>query len=78
MASYCYAIHSSFLCIFKFVLSFIVINLQESATFESALDWLCLNLPGNELPLKFSSGTSFHYTEGVCISTSLDLFALSP
>ncbi|KAI3408453.1 uncharacterized protein J3R85_020258 [Psidium guajava] len=29
-----------------------------SATFEAALDWLCLNLPGNELPLKFSSGVS--------------------
>ncbi|XP_061363539.1 DExH-box ATP-dependent RNA helicase DExH7, chloroplastic isoform X2 [Gastrolobium bilobum] len=37
--------------------------LKEGATFESALDWLCLNLPGNELPLKFSSGTSFHYSE---------------
>ncbi|XP_054795104.1 DExH-box ATP-dependent RNA helicase DExH7, chloroplastic-like, partial [Prosopis cineraria] len=33
-------------------------TLKEGATFESALDWLCLNLPGNELPLKFSSGTS--------------------
>lgn len=31
---------------------------QERATFEAALDWLCLNLRGNELPLKFSSGTS--------------------
>ncbi|KAJ1400427.1 P-loop containing nucleoside triphosphate hydrolase [Sesbania bispinosa] len=43
--------------------------LKEGATFESALDWLCLNLPGNELPLKFSSGTSFHYNEGgsVCV-----------
>ena len=29
---------------------------QDSATFESALDWLCFNLPGDELPLKFSSG----------------------
>ncbi|OAY64742.1 ATP-dependent RNA helicase Dhx29 [Ananas comosus] len=32
--------------------------LHESATFESALDWLCFNLPGNELPLKFSTGAS--------------------
>ncbi|XP_055816324.1 DExH-box ATP-dependent RNA helicase DExH7, chloroplastic-like isoform X1 [Solanum dulcamara] len=32
--------------------------LKERATFEAALDWLCLNLRGNELPLKFSSGTS--------------------
>jgi len=22
------------------------------------LDWLCFNIPGNELPLKFSSGAS--------------------
>ncbi|XP_062225671.1 DExH-box ATP-dependent RNA helicase DExH7, chloroplastic isoform X2 [Phragmites australis] len=32
--------------------------LSDSATFESALDWLCFNLLGDELPLKFSSGTS--------------------
>ncbi|KAJ6852893.1 DExH-box ATP-dependent RNA helicase DExH7, chloroplastic-like [Iris pallida] len=32
--------------------------LREEATFESALDWLCLNCPGSELPLKFSSGVS--------------------
>ncbi|MED6225014.1 hypothetical protein PIB30_089671 [Stylosanthes scabra] len=38
--------------------------LKEAATFESALDWLCLNLPGNELPLKFSAGTSTHSTQG--------------
>ncbi|XP_020965227.1 DExH-box ATP-dependent RNA helicase DExH7, chloroplastic [Arachis ipaensis] len=37
--------------------------LKEAATFESALDWLCLNLPGNELPLKFSTGTSTHSTQ---------------
>ncbi|KAK3028248.1 hypothetical protein RJ639_037582 [Escallonia herrerae] len=36
----------------------------ENATFEAALDWLCLNLPGNELPLKFSSGTSLHSNGG--------------
>ena len=29
--------------------------MQEGATFESALDWLCFNLRGDELPLKFSS-----------------------
>ncbi|CAN1288280.1 DExH-box ATP-dependent RNA helicase DExH7, chloroplastic [Linum perenne] len=33
-------------------------SLKDNATFEAALDWLCLNLPGNELPLKFSSGNS--------------------
>lgn len=32
--------------------------LSDSATFESALDWLCFNLPGGELPLKFSSGAN--------------------
>ncbi|KAL6885885.1 hypothetical protein ACP4OV_010146 [Aristida adscensionis] len=32
--------------------------LSDSATFESALDWLCFNLPGEELPLKFASATS--------------------
>ncbi|XP_019434912.1 PREDICTED: DExH-box ATP-dependent RNA helicase DExH7, chloroplastic [Lupinus angustifolius] len=32
--------------------------LNLKATFESALDWLCLNIPGNELPLIFSTG--FH------------------
>ncbi|EXB29033.1 ATP-dependent RNA helicase DHX29 [Morus notabilis] len=32
--------------------------LKEGATFDASLDWLCLNLPSNELPLKFSSGIS--------------------
>ncbi|XP_057446913.1 DExH-box ATP-dependent RNA helicase DExH7, chloroplastic-like [Lotus japonicus] len=32
--------------------------LKDAATFESALDWLCLNLPSDELPLKFSTGAS--------------------
>lgn len=38
---------------------------QEGATFEAALDWLCLNLPGNELPLKFASGNSLHTRGGI-------------
>ncbi|PON48782.1 RNA helicase, ATP-dependent DEAH box [Parasponia andersonii] len=38
--------------------------LKEGATFEASLDWLCLNLPSNELPLKFSSGTSQHLDGG--------------
>ncbi|KAL5704172.1 RNA helicase [Ranunculus cassubicifolius] len=42
-------------------------SLNEGGTFEDALDWLCLNLPGNELPLKFSSGTSLN-DEGGSIS----------
>lgn len=37
---------------------------KERATFEAALDWLCLNLRGNDLPLKFSSGTS-QLNEGI-------------
>lgn len=39
-------------------------SLKDGATFETALDWLCLNLPGNELPLKFSSGTGQHSSGG--------------
>lgn len=42
-------------------------SLKDAATFEAALDWLCLNLPRNELPLKFSSGTSSH-NEGGSVS----------
>ncbi|KAK4804565.1 hypothetical protein SAY86_004382 [Trapa natans] len=38
--------------------------LKDGATFESALDWLCLNLHGDELPLKFSSGSSTVNTGG--------------
>lgn len=37
---------------------------KETATFDGALDWLCLNLPGDELPLKFSSGASSHLDGG--------------
>ncbi|KAL5723042.1 RNA helicase [Ranunculus cassubicifolius] len=33
---------------------------KEGSTFEDARDWLCLSLPGNEVPLKFSSGTSLN------------------
>ncbi|CAL5363065.1 unnamed protein product [Camellia sinensis] len=40
----------------------------EGTTFEGALDWLCLNLPGNELPLKFSTGTSLYSNEGGAVS----------
>ncbi|GMI87912.1 hypothetical protein like AT1G58060 [Hibiscus trionum] len=39
-------------------------SLKDGATFETALDWLCLDLPRNELPLKFSSGTSLHSDGG--------------
>ncbi|XP_064969057.1 DExH-box ATP-dependent RNA helicase DExH7, chloroplastic-like isoform X1 [Musa acuminata AAA Group] len=38
--------------------------LGEGATFEGALDWLCFNLPGNQLPMKFSSGASTSNLEG--------------
>ncbi|XP_020533292.1 DExH-box ATP-dependent RNA helicase DExH7, chloroplastic isoform X2 [Jatropha curcas] len=49
-------------------------SIKDNATFESALDWLCLNLPGNELPLKFSSGTSLNTNEGSVsvVSTARD------
>ncbi|KAK5841973.1 DExH-box ATP-dependent RNA helicase DExH7, chloroplastic [Gossypium arboreum] len=43
-------------------------SLKDGATFETALDWLCLNLPRNELPLKFSSGISLHSDGGGSIS----------
>nr|XP_019708452.1 DExH-box ATP-dependent RNA helicase DExH7, chloroplastic isoform X2 [Elaeis guineensis] len=51
--------------------------LKEGATFETALDWLCFNIPGNELPLKFSSGVSSSTHEGAersvkIISTARD------
>ncbi|XP_022748673.1 DExH-box ATP-dependent RNA helicase DExH7, chloroplastic isoform X7 [Durio zibethinus] len=39
-------------------------SLKDTATFEAALDWLCLNLPRNELPLKFTSGISLHSDGG--------------
>ncbi|KAF7842782.1 DExH-box ATP-dependent RNA helicase DExH7, chloroplastic isoform X1 [Senna tora] len=48
------------------------IKISEGATFESALDWLCLNLPGNELPLKFSTGTSLHSSEGGSVGVILN------
>ncbi|KAG5525808.1 hypothetical protein RHGRI_032182 [Rhododendron griersonianum] len=38
--------------------------LKDGASLEAALDWLCLNLAGNELPLKFSTGTSLYTNEG--------------
>ncbi|KAG5525806.1 hypothetical protein RHGRI_032181 [Rhododendron griersonianum] len=37
---------------------------KDGASLEAALDWLYLNLPGNELPLKFSTGTSLYTNEG--------------
>lgn len=37
---------------------------SEGMALETALDWLCLNIPGNELPLKFSSGVSVVEHEG--------------
>ncbi|KAI5414339.1 hypothetical protein KIW84_040007 [Lathyrus oleraceus] len=46
--------------------------LKDSTTFESALDWLCLNLPGTELPLKFSTGTSSHYNQGGSVGVILN------
>ncbi|KAK9676403.1 hypothetical protein RND81_11G074700 [Saponaria officinalis] len=34
--------------------------LKDAATFEAALDWLCLNLSRSELPIKFRDGSSLH------------------
>ncbi|KAG5229327.1 ATP-dependent RNA helicase [Salix suchowensis] len=45
-------------------------SLKDNATLETALDWLCLNLAGNELPLKFSSGTSLNSDRGSVIVLS--------
>ncbi|KAM1735057.1 hypothetical protein ACFX11_020446 [Malus domestica] len=45
--------------------------LKEGATFENAVDWLCLNLTSNELPLKFSTGTSLHTSEGGSVGVIL-------
>ncbi|CAF2133734.1 unnamed protein product [Brassica rapa] len=45
-------------------------SLRDGATFESALDWLCLNFPSHELPLWFSCGASrFPTTDMFVIST---------
>lgn len=40
--------------------------LKDTATFEAALDWLCLNLSRAELPIKFRDGSSLH--EGGSVS----------
>lgn len=37
------------------------------ATLEAVLDWLCLNLPGHELPKKFSSGGMIEELEGASV-----------
>ena len=43
---------------------------QDSATFESALDWLCFNLPGDELPLKFASAAASSSRAGIGLEGS--------
>ncbi|CAA7028259.1 unnamed protein product [Microthlaspi erraticum] len=43
-------------------------SLRDGATFEAALDWLCLNLPSHELPVKFSTGASRFPTGGGSVS----------
>ncbi|KAI7745964.1 hypothetical protein M8C21_029271 [Ambrosia artemisiifolia] len=56
-------------------------HLKESATFEAALDWLCLVLPSNELPLKFRSSTAGLPNDGGSvgiISTARDDWAPLP
>ncbi|XP_010414781.1 PREDICTED: DExH-box ATP-dependent RNA helicase DExH7, chloroplastic-like [Camelina sativa] len=39
-------------------------SLRDGATFEAALDWLCLNLPSHELPAKLSTGAPRFPTTG--------------
>ncbi|CAD5315786.1 unnamed protein product [Arabidopsis thaliana] len=39
-------------------------SLRDGATLETALDWLCLNLPSHELPVNFSNGASRVPTTG--------------
>ncbi|CAH2047186.1 unnamed protein product [Thlaspi arvense] len=39
-----------------------------AATFETALDWLCLNYPSHELPLNFSTGSSRFPNTGGSVS----------
>uniref|UniRef100_A0A7N2R0F2 ATP-dependent RNA helicase DHX29-like UBA domain-containing protein n=1 Tax=Quercus lobata TaxID=97700 RepID=A0A7N2R0F2_QUELO len=46
--------------------------LKEGATFEAGLDWLCLNLPGNELPLKFASENYLRMNEGGSVGVILN------
>ncbi|KAL8151665.1 hypothetical protein V2J09_021473 [Rumex salicifolius] len=38
--------------------------LKDGASFEVALDWLCLNLSHGELPQKFSAGSNMHINDG--------------
>ncbi|GKC17322.1 hypothetical protein Tco_1014104 [Tanacetum coccineum] len=63
--------------------SFVIFELiaEDSATFEGALDWLCLILPPNELPLKFRSSTAALPDDGGSvgiISTARDDWAPLP
>lgn len=46
-------------------------SIKDSATLEAALDWLCLNLPSDELPLKFSSGIPSYRDEGGSVNVIL-------
>ncbi|WZZ86810.1 hypothetical protein YC2023_115389 [Brassica napus] len=46
-------------------------SLRDGATFETALDWLCLNLPSHELPVKFSTGASRFPTGGGSVGVIL-------
>ncbi|KAG2302509.1 hypothetical protein Bca52824_031160 [Brassica carinata] len=47
-------------------------SLRDGATFETALDWLCLNLPSHELPVKFSTGASRFPTGGGSVGVILN------
>lgn len=50
---------------------------KDGATLETALDWLCLNLPSHELPVNFSNGASRFPSTGnvdVILSGKFTLF----
>ncbi|GAB2211564.1 hypothetical protein Droror1_Dr00024883 [Drosera rotundifolia] len=53
--------------------------LQDTATFETALEWLCLNLPLDDLPLKFANASSLHaYKESKAKRDDDSLDSLEP
>lgn len=47
---------------------------KDGATLETALDWLCLNLPSHELPVNFSNGASRVPTTGNVVVTLSVIF----
>ncbi|KAL9256960.1 DExH-box ATP-dependent RNA helicase DExH7, chloroplastic-like protein [Drosera capensis] len=46
---------------------------QDTATFETALEWLCLNVPPDDLPLKFANASSLHAYKGTTKLSNCDV-----